>query len=105
MSKFNKLVEKLNKELNDFKNKIKDIGVEYAINHAYELTIKQTFIDVIDSSLYDYDEDVDNEDFDLLLKTENVLDKMYDEWIDSDYSLMDLNDQINDCIVNCIEGE
>ena len=42
-----KLYQKLENELKDFKTKMKENGVDYAIDRAYELTTKQEIIDSI----------------------------------------------------------
>ena len=47
-----KLYKKLENELKDFKLKMKENGVDYAIDRAYELTTKQ---EIIDSIQFDHD--------------------------------------------------
>ena len=47
-----KLYQKLENELKDFKTKMKENGVDYAIDRAYELTTKQ---EIIDSIEFDHD--------------------------------------------------
>ena len=36
-----KLIKKLEQEIEDFKSELKEKGVDYAIDRAYELTAKQ----------------------------------------------------------------
>ena len=45
-----KLQEKLEQELKDFKQEVKEMGVDIAVDKAYELTVKQ---EIIDGLIYD----------------------------------------------------
>ena len=50
MNYSDKLLQKLEEELKEFKSYIKEQGVDFAIDKAYELTVKQ---EVIDCLMYD----------------------------------------------------
>ena len=52
MNYSDKLLQKLEEELKEFKSYIKEQGVDFAIDKAYELTVKQEIIDVL---IYDSD--------------------------------------------------
>ena len=50
MQEKDKLLEKLEQELKDYKSYVREQGVDFAIDKAYELTVKQ---EVIDCLMYD----------------------------------------------------
>ena len=82
MNYSDKLLQKLEEELKEFKSYIKEQGVDFAIDKAYELTIKQ---EIIDSIIYD--RTLSEEEIEVLLKCDNVLDQCYDEWLKTDGNL------------------
>ena len=45
MQDIDRLFEKLKQELNDYKSYVKERGVDFAIDKAYELTVRQEVID------------------------------------------------------------
>lgn len=73
------LLEKLEKELQNFKDSIKGKGTEYAIDRAYELTVKQEIIDCLQ-----YDISLSNTQIKALLKEENILEGLYSDWLSYD---------------------
>ena len=73
------LYKKLENELKDFKVLIREKGVDYAIDRAYELTSKQEIIDYIQ-----YDIDMSKTDIKALITRENLLDELYAEWLETD---------------------
>ena len=79
-----KLQQKLEQELNDYKQYVKEQGVDFAIDKAYELTVKQEIIDVLV-----YDTDLSDKQIKALLKTDKVLDECYDDWLHCDGNLKD----------------
>lgn len=82
MEENDKLIQKLEKELKDFKEEIKEIGVDYAIDKAYELTVKQEVIDCIM-----FDNSLSKEQRKALLSSDHLLDQFYDEWLSTDGNL------------------
>ena len=84
MNYSDKLLQKLEHELKDFKEYVKEHGIDFAIDKAYELTIKQ---EIIDSIIYD--RTLSEEEIEVLLKCNNVLDQCYDEWLKSDGNIRD----------------
>lgn len=82
MQDINRLFEKLKQELNDYKSYVKERGVDYAIDKAYELTVRQEVIDCLM-----YDNELSREQIKALLKFDNVLDDCYDEWLKTDGNL------------------
>ena len=82
MEENDKLLKKLEQELKDYKEYIRNMGVDFAIDKAYELTVKQETIDCIA-----YDSNLSNEQRKALLKCNNVLDDCYDEWLKTDGNL------------------
>ncbi len=79
IGKLNMKIASSNKELEDFKDKIKEKGIDYAIDRAYELTTKQ---EIIDSIMYDHQ--LSKTETKALLSRGNVLDEMYDDWLSFD---------------------
>lgn len=87
-----KLQQKLELELQNFKEYVKERGVDFAIDKAYELTVKQEIIDSIV-----YDSALSNEQIEALLKCDNILEQCYDEWLKSDGNLREkLNFVVDD---------
>ena len=79
-----RLQQKLEQELNDYKSYVKEQGVDFAIDKAYELTVKQEIIDCLI-----YDNNFTKEQITALLKCDNILEQCYDEWLKSDGNLKD----------------
>ena len=71
-----KIIEKLEQELNSFKQTIKEKGVDYAIDKAYELTAKQEII-----GCFECEFNLSKTQIRALMAKENVLDELYDDWI------------------------
>ena len=82
MQDIDRLFEKLKQELNDYKSYVKERGVDFAIDKAYELTVRQEVIDYLM-----YDNELSKEQIKALLKFDNVLDDCYDEWLKTDGNL------------------
>ena len=79
-----RLQQKLEQELEDYKSYIKEQGIDFAIEKAYELTVKQEIIDCLI-----YDNNFTEEQITALLKCDNILEQCYDEWLKSDGNLKD----------------
>ena len=77
-----KLIQKLEQELKDYKAYVKEQGVDFAIEKAYEITVKQEIIDVLV-----YDSELSEKQMKALLKTDKVLDECYDDWLHCDGNL------------------
>lgn len=73
------LFQKLERELKDFKNNVKEKGVDFAIDKAYELTVKQEIIDSIQ-----YDTELSKKEIKALLSKDNILDEFYSDWLSFD---------------------
>lgn len=103
-----RLCQKLEKELKDFKDEIKEKGVDFAIDKAYELTSKQEIIDYLQ-----YDKDMSNTEIKAILPRESVLDELYDDWLSFDgnmrehigYSVEKSLNFINDAYVKNIKKD
>ena len=74
-----KLFNKLEQEMNNYKDYIKERGVEFAIDRAYELTSKQEIIDALR-----YDNSLSKVQIKALLSRDNLLDELYDDWLSFD---------------------
>lgn len=86
-----KLIVKLDEEFDNYvktilKNNPKDI-----ISYAYELTIKQSYIDMLDN-----DASLDRSTIKALLNKDGLLDYLYDDWMKSDFNLNSYFKEISD---------
>lgn len=88
-----KLYKKLEDELKEFKAEMKEKGVDYAIDRAYELVVKQEIIDTF------ADRDLDKNEIKALLKNKNVLDEIYDNWLNFDGNF---REQLEYCVDDSI---
>ena len=90
------LMKKIDQELFVYKqNLIKNYTPEEIIDEAYKINFKEQIRDIIDSSMLGRNE------IKVLLKTENVLDKVYDYWENSDGNIWGLlEDKVNEKIEN-----
>lgn len=95
-----KLYKKLENELKDFKIKMKENGVDYAIDRAYELTTKQEIIDSIE-----FDHDLSKTQIKALLSRENILDELYDDWLSFDGNMRENINYSVDASLNLITDE
>lgn len=73
-----KFEEKVNKELEDFKENLLQYDPKIIIDRAYELVSKQEMVYKI------IDRDYTTSELKYLLKTNGILDECYDEWLESD---------------------
>lgn len=90
------LIKKIDQELFAYKqNLIKNYTPDEIIQEAYKINFKEQIRDILDSSILDRNE------IKVLLKTENVLDKVYDYWENSDGNIWGLlEDKVNEKIEN-----
>lgn len=90
------LMKKIDQELFVYKqNLIKNYTPDEIIQEAYKINFKEQIKDIIDNSMLEKNE------VRVLLKTENVLDKLYDYWEKSDGNIWDLlEDKVNEKIEN-----
>jgi len=90
------LMKKIDQELFVYKqNLIKNYTPDEIIDEAYKINFKEQIRDIIDSSMLGRNE------IKVLLKTENVLDKVYDYWESSDGNIWEqLEDKVNEKIEN-----
>ena len=95
-----KLYQKLENELKDFKTKMKENGVDYEIDRAYELTTKQEIIDSIE-----FDHDLSKTQIKALLSRENILDELYDDWLSFDGNMRENINYSVDASLNLITDE
>ena len=78
------VIEKAEKEFHDFIEDIRETDeIEQAINKAYEITIKQELLDLLE---YDMVENglYNKSDIEKMLEIDNILDYLYNEWLDFD---------------------
>ena len=86
-----KLQEKLEQELKDFKQEVKEMGVDIAVDKAYELTVKQEIIDGLI-----YDTNLSKKEINAILSCKKPLQKMYEDWLTQDWNLRaDINFSID----------
>ena len=95
-----KLFKKLEQEMNNYKNHIKERGVEFAIDRAYELTSKQEIIDSLR-----YDNSLSKKQIKALLSRDNVLDELYSDWLSFDGNMREHINYSVDKSLNLITDE
>lgn len=100
MEENDELLQKLKLELNNYKEYVKEKGVDFAIDKAYELTVKQEIIDSIA-----YDNSLSKEQRKALLKCNNVLEQCYDDWLSCDGNLRETLNFSVDETINYITDE
>ena len=86
------LMKKVEHELFDYKqNLIKDYNLEQIIEQAYEINFKKQIKDILDSKVLGRNE------IKILLKTDNIVDKLYDYWEHSDGNIWEqLEDRVDE---------
>lgn len=104
MNNTEKLIKKLEKEYEKFISKIKYTGIDNVINNAYEIVIKQAIIDSISC------EEIDNTEVQALLKKDNLLNELYNEWMDSDCNIYRtvgevVEEKIDEIAVECLKSK
>ena len=80
------IVKKVTKEFADFKNKLLELPKELIIEKAYEIAVKQEFVDELEYS------DLYIEEKQALLKRDHLLDEFYNDWLDCDGRLSEALD-------------
>lgn len=88
------LMKKVDQELFNYKqNLIKNYTPEQIINEAYEINFKEQIRDILDSSM------LGREEMKVLLKTDNILGKLYNYWEYSDGNIWgQLEDKVDEKI-------
>lgn len=88
------LMKKVDQELFNYKqNLIKNYTPEQIINEAYEINFKEQIRDILDSSM------LGREEMKVLLKTDNILGKLYNYWEHSDGNIWgQLEDKVDEKI-------
>lgn len=89
------LVKKLEKEQQEYLKKIKEKGVDYVVERAYEITSRQCIIDYIECNA------VELKNIKVLLSTENLLEDLYNEWLKTDGNFYE---QLEYCVEDRIES-
>jgi hypothetical protein len=79
---YEQLMEKLQKEMQDYKEKLQDMTVDEVINEAYKFTMLKEFVKCFEVFSKDY---LTNEQFKNLLNVkDNLLEILYNDWINYD---------------------
>ena len=94
----NKLIEKLERELTDFKDSLKGLPAEQIIDNSYKITCMQTIQDYLA-----YDKDYSKFELKTLLKREHILQECYDDWLSNDGSLREALEFSIDDTIDLIE--
>lgn len=90
-----KLISKLEQELKDYKQYLMGLPPEQIIDNAYDLVCKQEIIDCIL-----LDGNYSNFELKTLLKRENLLDELYNDWLHADGNL---RETLEYCVEDSIE--
>ena len=97
----NELSIKLEKEFSLYKKELSNKTKDKIINKSYETAIKQE----ISSLFFPEDEKFDIDELKVLNKEKNLLDTLYDGWMDCDVNISEfleenVNETINDIMVD-----
>ena len=93
------LQKKLELDYRDFIDELKKERVDVIIERAYEVVIKQSLID------YLLAKDMDSDDVKALLQKGNLLDSLYDEWMESDEELYGIiGEEVDDKVKEIIKA-
>lgn len=82
------LYSKMEKELNEYKDELRNKTPDEVIKNAYELAIKEEMI----CSFYPESLTYDIKDIKLLNKKSHPLQELFNEWMDSDININELLD-------------
>ena len=97
----NKLIEKLERELTDFKDSLKGLPAEQIIDNSYKITCMQTIQEYLAT-----DKDYSKFELKTILKREHILQECYDDWLSNDGSLREaLEFSIDDTIDRIRDNE
>ena len=93
------LFKKLDNELQEYKKFVKEKGVDFAVDKAYELTAKQEMIDSIM-----FDRNLSKTEIKALMSKENVLDELYQDWLSFDGNMREhisysIDESLNDIVM------
>lgn len=78
----NKLIQKLESELKDFKEYLKELSPKEIMDNSYKLTCITEIKDYLI-----YDKDYSKFELKTLLKSPNILEECYDDWLSCDGNL------------------
>lgn len=78
----NKLIEKLQREINEFKDTLRGLSADEIMDNSYKLTCITEIKDYLI-----YDKDYSRFELKTLLKNPNILEECYDDWLSCDGNL------------------
>ena len=73
-----KLIDKLEEEQEKYLNEMKAMGVDEILNNVYEINARQEILDYVSYA------NIEPKEMKALLNTDNLIDRMYDRWMDYD---------------------
>lgn len=91
----NELYNKLEKELNNFKEEILKLNKEEIYDNAYEIIVKKEFLDMICGK-----NNYTRGELKALLNESNILQKLYNEWLKSDGGIDEILKDNTDDFIN-----
>lgn len=90
----NKLIEKLEREVNEFKDTLRGVSADEIMDNSYKLTC---IIEMKDYLIYN--KELSKFELKTLLKREDILEECYDDWLSCDGNLREaLEFSIDDTI-------
>ena len=73
-----KLIDKLEEEQEKYLNEMKAMGADEILKKVYEINARQEILDYVSYA------NIEPKEMKALLNTDNLIDRMYDRWIDYD---------------------
>lgn len=97
----NKLIEKVERELEEFKDTLRGLSADEIMDNSYKLIC---IIEMKDYLIYD--KELSKFELKTLLKREHILEQCYDNWLDSDANLREpLEFSVDDTIEEIRDDE
>ena len=97
----NKLIEKLEREVNEFKDTLRGLSADEIMDNSYKLTC---IIEMKDYLIYN--KELSKFELKTLLKREDILEECYDDWLSCDGNLREaLEFSIDDTIMRSKKNE
>lgn len=78
------LHEKMKQEYNEFIEELKQMSTEQIIEHAYEKVFKEEFLNECEATV------LEQQEAKALYLQKHPLDRIYRDWLDNDFSYMDI---------------
>ena len=95
------IYNKMEKEYNDFIDKIKSLDIDEIIESAYGITVRKEIL-----LFFESDNNYDIRALRKLIREDNPLDKLYQDWLKTDGGIHEaLRDSVNDSLEDLVKDK